>query len=114
VKALRNYRSDLDIIADILKVAANGGASKTQILYRANLSYRLLQKYLNDVLEACLLRLEEDNKRYVLTSKALQFLSVYKEYAKRNRHVVKQLNDLNDRRRRLKELCSRGGEHENL
>jgi predicted transcriptional regulator len=114
VKALRSYRSDLDIIADILKVAANGGARKTQILYRANLSYRLLQKYLNDALEARLLRFEDGDKRYVLTSKALQFLSVYKEYAKRNRHVVKQLNDLNDKRRRLKELCSRGGEDENI
>ena len=111
---MRSYRSDLDIIADILKVAANGGARKTHILYQANLSYRLLQKYLNDALEARLLRFEEGNKRYFLTSKALQFLSVYKEYAKRNSHVVRQLNDLNDKRRRLKELCSRSGKHENL
>lgn len=111
---MRSYRSDLDIIADILKVAANGGARKTHILYQANLSYRLLQKYLNDALEARLLRFEEGNKRYFLTSKALQFLSVYKEYAKRNSHVVRQLNDLNDKRRRLKELCSRSGAHENL
>lgn len=111
---MRSYRSDLDIIADILKVAANGGARKTQILYQANLSYRLLQKYLNNALKTCLLRFEGDDKRYVLTSKGLHFLSVYKEYAKRNRHVVKQLNDLNEKRRCLKELCSKIGEHENL
>lgn len=114
MKALRSYRGELDIIADILKVTANGGARKTQILYQANLSYRLLQKYLNDALKAQLLRFDDGNGRYVLTAKGLLFLTVYKEYARRNRHVEKQLNDLNDKRRRLKELCSSGGGYESV
>jgi len=38
-------RSDIEIIADMLKVGENG-AGKTQIMYGANMSYRQIQKYL--------------------------------------------------------------------
>ncbi|MGB9756522.1 MAG: winged helix-turn-helix domain-containing protein [Candidatus Bathyarchaeales archaeon] len=103
-----SYRSSLDIIADILNVVGEGGTKKTQIMYRANLSYRLLEKYLKDVLEAFLLRFDDGCQRYVLTSKGRRFLEVYKEYSRRNKHVEKVINDLHEKRRRLKELCSRG------
>ena len=43
-----NYRGKLDIIADILRVVS-GNAKKTQIMYQANLSYRVLQKYLAEI-----------------------------------------------------------------
>jgi len=38
-------RSDIEIIADMLKVGENG-AGKTQIMYGANMSYSQIQKYL--------------------------------------------------------------------
>jgi predicted transcriptional regulator len=38
-------RSDIEIIADMLKVGENG-AGKTEIMYSANMSYRQIQKYL--------------------------------------------------------------------
>jgi len=38
-------RSDIEIIADMLKVGENG-AGKTEIMYGANMSYRQIQKYL--------------------------------------------------------------------
>ena len=38
-------RSDLEIIADMLKVGENG-AGKTEIMYSANMSYSQIQKYL--------------------------------------------------------------------
>lgn len=38
-------RSDIEIIADMLKVGENG-AGKTRIMYNANLSYSQIQKYL--------------------------------------------------------------------
>ena len=38
-------RSDVEIIADMLKVGENG-AGKTEIMYSANMSYRQIQKYL--------------------------------------------------------------------
>ena len=100
-------RRKLDIIADMLLVASNG-AKKTQIMYQANLSYRLLQKYLQEVKKAYLLNFERKERRYVLTSRGHQFLEVYKEYAKRNRVVEKTLNDVNGKRQMLEALCSRG------
>ena len=38
-------RSDVEIIAEMLKVGENG-AGKTKIMYNANLSYTQIQKYL--------------------------------------------------------------------
>jgi len=38
-------RSNIEVIADMLKVGENG-AGKTRIMYNANLSYSQIQKYL--------------------------------------------------------------------
>ena len=38
-------RSDIEIIADMLKVGENG-AGKTEIMYSANMSYGQIQRYL--------------------------------------------------------------------
>jgi len=100
-----SYRDRLDIIADILHVAS-GGAKKTQIMYQANLSYRLLTKYLAEIRKACLIRFEHEERCYMLTLKGKKFLERYKEYSRRNKSVVKQLNDVNSKRKILEELCS--------
>ena len=40
-------RSNIEIIADMLRVGNNGnGAGKTEIMYSANMSYAQIQKYL--------------------------------------------------------------------
>jgi predicted transcriptional regulator len=101
------YRRKLDIIADMLLVAS-GGAKKTQIMYQANLSYRLLTKYLEEVRKAYLISFERRQRRYVLTGKGQQFLEAYKEYSKRARYVEKHLNDVDVKRKMLEALCSRG------
>lgn len=103
---LGSYRSRLDIIADILSVAKRGKAKKTQIMYGANLSYAVLTKYLTEVIEACLIRFEKKTRCYVLTDKGREFLERYREYSKRNKHVVRQLNDVEAKRKILEELCS--------
>ena len=102
------YRRKLDIIADMLLVAGSGnGAKKTQIMYRANLSYKLLTKYLDEMRRTYLLSFERKQRHYVLTSKGKQFLEVYKEYAKRTKDAEKHLNDVNGKKRMLENLCSR-------
>jgi predicted transcriptional regulator len=65
---LGSYRGRLDIIADILHVTG-GNAKKTQIMYQANLSYKLLQRYLNEVVKASLVSLESKTQNYMLTQK---------------------------------------------
>jgi predicted transcriptional regulator len=107
VFVLGNYRSRLDIIADILSVVkGNGSAKKTQIMYGANLSYTVLSRYLAEVLNACLLKFEGSKCHYVLTEKGKRFLQHYREYSKRNRHVERQLETVNAKRKVLEELCS--------
>ena len=100
-----NHRDRLDIIADILSVISER-AKKTQIMYRANLSYGLLIKYLSEVGQSYLARFEHSENRYVLTPKGEEFLDRYREYLKRNRHVEKQIDEVNSRRKALEELCS--------
>jgi predicted transcriptional regulator len=100
------YRRKLDIIADMLLVAKDG-AKQTQIMYRANLSYSLLRKYLDEVRRAYLLSFERKNGHYVLTSKGRQFLEVYREYSRRNRSVAKGLDDVDGKKKLLENLCSR-------
>ncbi|MDP2932036.1 MAG: winged helix-turn-helix domain-containing protein [Chloroflexota bacterium] len=42
---INRRRSNIEIIADMLKVGENG-AGKTEIMYSANMSYSQIQKYL--------------------------------------------------------------------
>jgi len=102
---LGSYRSRLDITADILKVVS-GNAKKTQIMYQANLSYKLLTRYLGEILEASLIHFERERRCYVLTSKGREFLEKYRDYLKRNKRMERQLNDIHGKREALIELCS--------
>ena len=99
-----NYRSRLDIIADILN-AAGRDAKKTQIMYQANLSYKVLQKYLADVVNASLVSFADEKNCYQLTEKGRRFLEAYQKYSLTNRHIEKRLNDVASRRKVLEDLC---------
>ncbi len=46
---MNRRRSNIEIIADMLRVGENG-AGKTEIMYSANMSYAQLQKYLGFLL----------------------------------------------------------------
>jgi predicted transcriptional regulator len=105
---LGSYRSRLDIIADMLHVVGKEGAKKTQIMYRANLSYKVLTKYLTEVIEAGLVRLQRKERVYVITSKGMEFLGKYKKYSRRNKHIEDSLDDLHNKKKVLEELSSNG------
>jgi predicted transcriptional regulator len=70
------YRSRTDIVSQILE-AANGGATKTKIMYKAYLSYAQLKEYLSVLLENGLLEFEKGRQTYKTTSKGFQFLKTY-------------------------------------
>ena len=103
--SLGSYRGKLDIIADILHVVS-GEAKKTQIMYQANLSYKVLQKYLAEITTASLISFEPEKQCYVLTEKGRVYLDGYQEYSKTNRHVTQRLNDVRSKRAVLEKLCS--------
>src|SRR5262249_21265301 len=72
------YRSRTEIVAMILD-AANGGASKTKIMYKAFLSYAQLREYLAVLIENDLLEYIEGAQTYKTTEKGLNFLRMHNE-----------------------------------
>ena len=72
------YRSRTDIVALILE-AANGGATKTKIMYKAFLSYAQLREYLSVLIENNLLGYLEGSQTYKTTEKGLNFLKMHNE-----------------------------------
>ena len=91
---MAKYRSRLEIVADILGVVSDG-ARKTQIMYQANLSYKLLIHYLKDVIDMGLVKMK-DESTYELTEKGFEFLEEFKGYHKRRVEVEEQLNGVQD------------------
>ena len=100
------YRQRIDIIADILEVPSLD-AKKTQIMFRANLSYKVLKKYLQEILEASLISFEEERRCYTLTNKGNDFLNAYKDYCRNNKNVEEGLNNIIKAKKTLDELCPR-------
>ena len=99
-----NYRGKFDIIADILKIA-KGNAKKTQIMYRANLSYKVLKKYLKEITQASLVSYKAEDHSYTLTRKGQKYLVLYREYSKANNLMQKRAKDANLKKLYLKKLC---------
>jgi predicted transcriptional regulator len=73
------YRSRTDIVALILE-AANGGVTKTRIMYKAFLSYAQLKEYLTVLLEKDVLEYEDETQLFRTTEKGLQLLQMYNQF----------------------------------
>ena len=72
------YRSRTEIVSMILD-AANGGATKTKIMYKAFLSYAQLREYLSVLIENNLLEYLEGTQTYKTTEKGLNLLKMHNE-----------------------------------
>ncbi|MDA4121345.1 MAG: hypothetical protein OK404_02935 [Thaumarchaeota archaeon] len=77
-------RSILQIRVDILKVVSEGYGKPTQIMYRANLSWNVLQAQLKSFLETEMLLVEEygSRRRYIITPKGGEMLVSYQKVVK--------------------------------
>lgn len=75
-------RNRLHIIAEILTIAKEG-CLKTQIMYRANLSFTQLNEYLSFLVKMHLLKIQnEKGKRiYITTAKGNEYVEKYKAIA---------------------------------
>jgi len=73
-------RDKLYIMAEILEIAKDG-TLKTQIMYRANLSFTQLNDYLQFMLKIKLLdkMMQNDKEIYKATDKGVDFLLRYRE-----------------------------------
>ena len=59
--------------------AANGGATKTKIMYKAFLSHAQLREYLSVLIENNLIEYVEGSQTYKTTEKGLNFLKMHNE-----------------------------------
>jgi predicted transcriptional regulator len=70
------YRTSTEIVAMMLD-AANGGTTKTKIMYKAYLSYNQLKEYLSILIENKLLEYIDRTQTFKTTEKGLYFLKMH-------------------------------------
>ena len=73
------YRTRTDIVGLILE-AANGGATKTKIMYKAFLSYAQMKEYLTVLLQNDLLEYEDETQLFRTAEKGLRLLQMYNQF----------------------------------
>ncbi len=77
------YRTHTRIIADILQATyTSNGASITNIIRKANISYNRLKHILNILIENGLLTIEnvDGSNRYIISDKGREFLNLYDRF----------------------------------
>ncbi len=74
------YRSRTDIASQMLE-AANGGTTKTKIMYKAFLSYSQLREYLSMLTDNGLLEYDKSTETFKTTEKGTRFLRICNEMA---------------------------------
>jgi predicted transcriptional regulator len=72
------YRSRTELVSMILETA-NGGATKTKIMYSAFLSYNQLKDYLSILIQNNLIEYLEGTRTFKTTEKGLNLLKIHKE-----------------------------------
>ncbi|MGQ9513446.1 MAG: winged helix-turn-helix domain-containing protein [Thermoproteota archaeon] len=79
----RKNRTRVEIAASMLEIAKQG-VRKTQLMYLGNLSFELLQKYLDALIKADLIEQHQDGNMitYRTTQRGLQFLKDYQDLQK--------------------------------
>ena len=73
-------RSRTEIVGNILD-AANGGTSKTKIMYIAFLSYGQLKEYLSILIENNLIEYVDGDNKFKTTEKGFNLLKIHNEMA---------------------------------
>jgi predicted transcriptional regulator len=72
------YRSRTEIISQILDTA-NGGITKTKLMYKVFLSHDQLKEYLAVLTQSDLLRFDFVSRTFMVTEKGLRFLYLYNQ-----------------------------------
>ena len=75
-RSIPSQRSALEIVGDVLLVCADGGAKKTRIMYRANMSHEMLRHYLPMLLMRGLLAKSPDAV-FKVTHRGTDYLESY-------------------------------------
>jgi predicted transcriptional regulator len=83
---VKQRRSKMQVIADILRVIENEGGvtMPTHILYKANLSHKLLKDHLNTLIQKGFVEvaIEKDRTLYKITEGGKKFLNEFRKIEK--------------------------------
>ena len=85
-------RSRTEIVSNILD-AANGGTTKTKIMYTAFLSYNQLTEYLSLLIENNLIEYLDGTNKFKTTEKGLFFLKMHNEIGELLRQTTIENNN---------------------
>jgi predicted transcriptional regulator len=105
-KTANKNRSSLDIVREILSIAA-AKVCKTRIMYGANLSFHQLEKYLRALLGNALLSFDGDSG-YLTTTSGKEFLALYENYIERSTHLRGEVERNSKDRQHLENMCGIG------
>ena len=78
VVTLMAKRDSLEIMAEILDLCKQP-QNKTRVMYRTNLSWIMVQKYLSKLHSKGLLEVHHSSTKYVATLKGLKFVEKWRE-----------------------------------
>lgn len=98
------YRGKIEVVADMLSVA-QGRAKKTHIMYRGNLSFKVLNLYLDVLTKANLMSFDEATGCYLITEKGRLFLEVFKKYKRLVSGLERQHFSVEKERVLLEDMC---------
>lgn len=83
---MNERRSKIQVVIDVLRVIGreNGKVKPTHILYKANLSHKLLKEHLNNLLQKGFIEvsIEKNHTFYQITDKGRKFVSEYRKVEK--------------------------------
>ena len=99
----RRYRRSLEIVRDMLSIASVR-VRKTRIMYQANLSYRLMEKYLSSLLVGGLVVCGDDSC-YLITRRGKEFLQLYEDYLERRRRIGEEVESARKDKLLLEDMC---------
>ena len=74
---MKYHRTNVEIIAEILKIANGGNVTRTKIMYSAFLNYFQLKEYLPMLTKRDLLSYNADTHTFKSTEKGLMLLETY-------------------------------------
>ena len=103
---LGKNRDSLSIIAAILEAASSkDGAGKTHIMFRAYLSFELLEKYLRRVSSSGFVSVS--GSRYFLTEAGQTYLLQYRNFCENYTKAKESLLALKNEQQQLYVLCTK-------
>lgn len=73
----KGNRGKIEIIGDILGVCLAGGAKRTHIMYRGNLSHDMLKAYTDELVSKGLVELDSGKTHFKTTERGKEFLNHY-------------------------------------